>query len=186
MTAALPRVTEILADVGLGPDFSRVPVAVLEAARVRGSAVHAAIEALVYGFFDEADLAEDVLPRLDAYRRFVKESGYETTHTEIEVTHPAWRYRGHPDTAGWLLTKRIILDWKNTDAVDVDAASLQLAAYRAAWNAEHPTEPVDAIAVVQLKGDGTYRFHEVNLAEAEPLWFAAVMVFYGKRARHGL
>ena len=178
---SFPRVTEILAAVGLGPDFSTVPPDVLEAARVRGRAVHNAIEAIVYDFLDESALAPDVLTRLDSYRRFVKESGYETVHTEIEVEHPVWRYRGHPDTIGWLLNKRTLLDWKNTDAVQLAPASYQLAAYRAAWNAQHPTEPVEALGVVQLKSDGTYRFHEVSAAEAEPVWFAAVTVYRAQK-----
>lgn len=177
----LPRVTQILNAVGLGPDFSAVPPEVLEAARVRGRAVHNAIEALVYDFLDESVLAPDVLIRLDAYRRFIKESGYETTHTEIVVEHPVWRYRGHPDTVGWLVRKRVILDWKNVDALDLAAASFQLAGYRAAWNAEHPTESVEALGVVQLKSDGTYRFHEVSAAEAERVWFAAVTVFHAQK-----
>lgn len=172
-----PRVTEILDVVGLGPDFSTVPAAVLEAARIRGQGVHAAIEAIVYGFLEESSLAEDVLPRLDAYRAFVKDSGYQTTHTEIEIASATWRYRGHPDTVGWLGPKRVILDWKNTDVVQLKPASWQLAGYRVAWNEQRPTEPVDALGVVQLKGDGTYRFHEVNVGEAEPVWFAAVTVF---------
>jgi hypothetical protein len=183
MTAPFPRVTAILEDVGLGPDFTGVPLATLEYARIRGQAVHSAIEAIVYGFLDESTLSEDVLPRIDAYRNFVKDSGYETVRTEVEVVNVAWRYRGHPDTVGWLVRRRSILDWKNTDVVQLEAASLQLAAYRAAWNAQHPTEPVDALAVVQLKSDGTYRVHEVNVAEAEPLWFAAAMVYHAKEAR---
>ena len=181
MTEALPRVTAILQDVGLGPDFTGVPPAVLEVARVRGAAVHAAIEAIVFNYLDEPALAEDVVPRLDAYRRFVKESGYETLHTEVEVVHEAWRYRGHPDSVGWLNGRRGIPDWKNTDSVQLAPACRQLCGYRAAWNAQHPTEPVEWIAVVQLKSDGTYRFHEVSVAEWEPKWYAAVTVYYDKR-----
>ena len=178
---SLPRVTEILADVGLGPDYSAVPPDVLGDAQRRGRAVHEAIEALVYGYLDEAEVAEDVLPRLDAYRRFVKESGYETTHTEIEVVHAAWRYRGHLDTLGGFQGKRSILDFKNMDAIELAPAAYQLAAYRAAWNAEHPTEPVEALAVVQLKSDATYRLHEVSAAEAEPIWYAACMVYHAQK-----
>lgn len=181
MTTPLPRVTHILETVGLGPDFSHVPADVLDAARIRGSAVHAAIEAIVYGFLDESELAEDVIPRLDAYRRFVKDSGYETTHTEIEVVHPAWQYRGHPDSVGWINGKRLIPDWKNSDAVQLESASWQLAAYRAAWNAQHPTEPVEALAVVQFTHAGKYRFHEVNVAEAEPVWFGAMTVYRARK-----
>lgn len=181
MTAPLPRVTEILEAVGLGPDFSGVPPEILEAARVRGTAVHAAIEGIVYNFLDESALAADVLPRLDAYRRFIKESGYETTHTEIEVVNVAWRYRGHPDSIGWWRGKRVMLDWKNMDSLELAPAAYQLAGYRAAWNMQHPTEPVNALGVVQLKSDGTYSFHEVVAAEAEHVFLAAVMVYNARK-----
>ncbi|MBM4442962.1 MAG: hypothetical protein FJ027_21330 [Candidatus Rokubacteria bacterium] len=180
---AFPRVTEILASVGLGPDFEGVPVAVLENARRRGSEVHAAIEAIVYGYLDESSLADDVVPRVDAYRRFIKESGFETEATEREVVSATWRYRGHPDTVGWLQQKRlrVILDWKNTDHCQLGPAGWQLAAYRAAWNEQHPHAPVAALGVVQLRGDGTYSFHEVSVAAAEPVWFAAVTVYHARQ-----
>jgi hypothetical protein len=179
----LPRVTAILADVGLGPDLSGIPEAVLEYARERGSAVHAAIEADFYGYLDEEALAIEVVERLDAYRRFVKESQFQPEIVEFRVVHEAWRYQGHPDMLGWLMGRRTIVDWKATDVVHLKPASLQLAAYRAAWNAMHPDQPVEQLAVVQLKGDGSYRFHEVAAAEAEPLWFAAVMVFHARHER---
>jgi hypothetical protein len=180
MNGPLPRVTEILEAVGLSPDFTGIPAAVLDASRLRGSLAHEAIQAAVYGYLDESALAEDVVPRLEAYTKFVKESGYQTLHTEIEVVNAAWRYRGHPDTVGWLLKCRTLLDWKNTDSVQIAPASRQLCGYRAAWNAQHPKEPVEALAVVQLKSDGTYRFHEVSAAEWEPKWYAAVTVYYDK------
>ena len=179
----LPRVTHILQAVGLGPDFSGVPAATLEAARWRGTQAHAAIEATVYGFLEESALDPDVVPRLEAYRRFVKESGYETTDIEIAVVHEAWRYRGRLATVGWLMTRRCILDFKSMDAMDFTAtraASLQLVAYRAAWNSQHPLELVDALGIVQLRGDATFRLHEVSAAEWEPLWFAACVVFHAR------
>lgn len=184
MGSDFPRVTEILDAVGLGPDLAHVPAALLEAARVRGSAVHAAIEAAVYGYLDEDELdILEVIPRLDAWRKFVTESGYEATHTEIELVHAPWRYRGHPDSIGWLVGKRTLIDWKNSETVQLKPASYQLAAYRAAWNHQHPQEPIDVLLVVQLKGDGTYRVHEVSAAEVEPVWFAAVMVFHARHER---
>lgn len=174
----LPRVTTILNDVGLGPDLSKIPPALLEAGRARGSAVHAAREALVYGYENEELLNPVVAPYLDAYKKFVAESGYVTIRAEFEVVSRRWRYRGHPDDLGWLQSKRMIVDIKTgTD----EGVAYQLVAYRVAWNEEHPDEPVEALAAVQLRADGTYRFNEVSAVEAEPVWFAAVTVFYAKR-----
>lgn len=177
MTEPFPRVTRILADVGLGPDFSRVPPADLEIARDRGNAVHAAIEALAYGYFEgEPDPA--IAAYLDAYRKFIHESRYVTLASEFEVVHPAWRYQGHPDSLGLIGTTRVILDYKTGELGAVD---YQLVAYVEARNAMHPTEPVTAGIAVQLRDDGAYRIHEADLNAARPVWYAAVTVYYAKR-----
>lgn len=183
MAMTLPRVTAILNDLGLSPDFSGIPPAVLDAARDRGVALHQAVEAVVYGYLDEGSLSPDVMTRLDAYRKFITESGYTTTHTEIRVEHPAWGYCGHPDSIGWLSGKRTLLDWKAIDSLDVAPASYQLAAYALAWDASHPKEPIAVAGVVQLKSDGRYSFHEIDRAEAERIWLCAVAVYHAKRQR---
>lgn len=177
----LPRVTEILATVGLGPDFSSVPPAVLAAAQKRGTAVHEAIEALAYGYLETVD--PEIEPYLDAYRRFVKESGHEAVASEVEVIHPAWQYVGHVDRIGWLQGRRVILDWKSTAALDVPAAGLQLAGYRLAWNALHPSETIDTTAAVELHADATYKFREINAAEHEQTFLAAVVVYRARKER---
>lgn len=177
---ALPRVSEILETVGLGPDLRHVPPAALEYGRIRGKAVHSAIEAAIFNYLDESSLDLEVIPRLDAYRRFVKESGFEPTHAEIAVESATWRYRGHPDVVGWLNGRRVILDWKNGETVQLRPAGRQLSAYRVAWNEQNPREPVDGLAVVQLKGDATFRFWEVSAAEHEPVWLAGLMVFHAR------
>ena len=179
----LPRVSEILAAVGLGPDFGPVPPAVLEAARARGTAVHSLIEAHHYGYLDESAITAEVAPYYSAYLKFLAESGHEPTSSEFEVVHPAWHYVGHPDRLGWQLGKRGITDWKTGETVDLPAAGRQLAAYRLAWNALHPTEPVEWLAVVQFKADGTYRFHEITAAEHEPVFLAACVVYRAQKER---
>ena len=178
MTAPLPRVTEILAATGLGFDPTGISAPVLEAARLRGELVHAGIEALVYGYEAPALTDPIAAPYLDAWRKFLAESGFKAERAEFEVAHPAWRYQGHPAVLGWLLGKRIILDAKTGDQTGV---AYQLAGYRAAWNAEHPTEPVEAIAAVKLNYDGRYRFHEIEVPAAERVWLAAVTVFHAQQ-----
>mgnify|MGYP001563745164 FL=1 len=156
----LPRVTHILEAVGLGPDLSGVPATLLEIGRRRGTAVHALIEAEVYGYPPEDKDAELYAPFLLAYRTFVREAQYKTEQTERLVTHAAWGYCGHLDSLGWFMgTQRAIVDWKSGEPPDLKAANYQLAAYRRAWNEEHPQEPVDCIGVVNLRDDGTYRWH---------------------------
>jgi len=175
----LPRVTEILTATGLAPDFGMVPADVLEAARARGAAVHAAAEGDHYGY--AVELAPDAAPYLDAYRKFVAESGHEPLVSEFEVVHAGWGYCGHPDRLGWLVGKRCLLDYKCTESPDLAYAGRQLALYRIAWNAQHPTEPVESIAVLQLKSDGTYRLHEIAPADHEQVALAAVVVYHARQ-----
>jgi hypothetical protein len=176
-----PRVTAILASCGLGPDLAMVSPETLALAADRGSRVHALIEADHYGYLDEAEITSDVAAYFSAYRKFLAESGHEPIASEIEVRHPDWRFRGHVDRVGWLAARRALIDWKCVASVDERAAALQLAGYRCAWQAMHPTEPTEITAVVQLRADGTYRFHEVDAREQEHVFLAAVTVYNARK-----
>lgn len=174
---SLPRVTDILAELGLY-DFSMVPPAVLEAKREIGSAVHSFIEAATYGYLDERELTPETVPYFAAYKKFCRESGYLAERAEFEVVHDVWRYRGHPDSVGLLKAVRIVPDFKTGAGGPV---KYQLAAYVLAYNHQHPEAPVQGAAAVLLRKDGTYRYNEVDLTEATPKWLAIVTTFYIKR-----
>jgi len=179
----LPRVSEILAEAGLGPTFDGASPAVLKAARDRGVKVHAAIEAHHYGY--PFQLAEYGEPYYNAYLKFLAETGHEPIISEAEVIHPAWKYVGHPDRIGWLTGRRGIIDYKCSDAPDLTAAGRQLAGYFLAWNAAHPTIAVQWAGVLQLKRAGVYRFHDITpvLPHHEKVFLAALVVY---RERHGV
>ena len=179
MSAAWPRVTHVLADIGLGPDLSMVPADTLARAQARGTAVHALIEAAAYGYLDDAAVDPDLAPYLDAYRKFIAESGADHIRSEFEVAHPVYRYIGHPDGLYWIVRRRTLVDFKTGAS---DGASYQLAAYKLAWDAANPTEPIAAAAVVQLRRDGAYALHEVELPAAENVWLSAITVYHAKRA----
>jgi hypothetical protein len=175
-----PSVTTILAAVGLGPDYSAVPPAILEVARLRGQAVHEAIEAAHLGYEINDPLPGDWRPYLEASRAFARESGAQAERLEFRVAHPQWRYVGHPDWTGYILGKRALIDWKCMDALrpgDLLAATYQLAGYLLALEAERPTERIEVAAVVQLRSDGTYRLREVDARSAGHVFLAAVTVY---------
>jgi hypothetical protein len=174
-------VTAILNACGLGPDFQSVHPATLEAARVRGTAVHGAIEAAHYGY--EVEIAPEIAPYLTAYHKFVTDSGHEPIASEFAVVHPTWEYVGHLDRVGWLVGRRVVIDWKTGDTVDLVSCSYQLAAYRLAWCAVRPEEPVESIAVVQLRDDGGYRLHELEWKAAEDVFLAALVVYRARERR---
>jgi hypothetical protein len=180
MGATYPRVTTILSAVGLGPDFTLVRPDVVELARDRGSRLHALLEAEHYGYLDEADVTPELAPRLDAYRKFVADSGHEPVLTEFEVRHAAWKFIGHPDRLGWINGHRCIIDFKSGGT---DGAEYQIALYVLAYNHEHPDEPVSVGAILELRDDATYRFTEVDLAAATQVALAAIVVYRAQPGR---
>jgi hypothetical protein len=184
----MDRVTEIIGGAGLGPDFSMVKSEVLEWARARGTALHAAIHYFHKGTLDEATIHEEWLGLFHAYLRFLAESGHEPVHSEIEVEHPTWKYVGHPDRIGRIggFPGLAIIDWKATSAFDPDYVRLQTAGYRLAWNAMHPEAQVHKCFGLHLRKDATYRFHDVTPDQATEQLFLAALLVYRERKRRKL
>ncbi len=177
--------TRILEECGLGPDFSIVHPDALAAAQARGTAVHAIIEAIVYRYFDDDDhlVTPLVAPYLDAFRKFLAESGFEPVAAEFRVEDARWKFCGHPDMWGWLLLKhRALIDVKTSEALDLVPTARQLAGYRLAMEAMRPSEKIDVTAALQLRADGTYRFHELDTrGDAEQEFLAALTVYHARR-----
>jgi len=176
--SALPSVTEIRDAVGLGPDFSRVPPAILEYARIRGQALHLAIRYHHEGVLDEASLHPDVRPGFEAYLRFLEDTKHEPLLSELELIHPAYGFMGHPDRVGWLNGKRVILDWKCVETFDFWPVALQLAGYRLLWNANYPEQPIAGTFALQLSPRaGKYQLRVVEAEKYEQDFLAALVVW---------
>lgn len=179
-----PRVTTILDAVGLGPCFDGARAGDLEAALLRGQAFDRLVEAHHYGY--EEEVAPEVAPYYEAYLKFVADTGHTPIKSQFTVRSARWRYEGHPDRLGWLQGFRCIPDWKCVATVQKWPTMRQLAAYRLAWNEEHPGEPVALVCAVQFRPDATYRIHEFtkdDLARAESEFLAAVTVWHAKERR---
>ncbi len=176
-----PRVTAILDAAGLAPTFPFVAPDVLDAARERGTALHRAIEADHYGY--AVDIPGPVAPFMDAYRKFVAESGHEPIASEIVVREARWRFCGHVDRVGFLNGRRYLLDWKSGQSVDLLAATWQVSGYVMAWEAEHPTEPIHSAGIVQFREDGSYRCYEVDPRAGAKVFLAALVVYRAKEGQ---
>lgn len=174
----LPSVTQILKAVGLAPDYSCVPRHLLEHARQRGTALHAAIQLYHEGDLDEDALHPEVASGVSAYRKFLAESGFQFERSEFEVISERWRYVGHPDLLGRLNGGLVLLDLKYMEQVPIQAATYQLTLYQLAFSEqESESPPISACYVLQLKRDGTYRLHSVSTGAAEQrVVLAAVIV----------
>lgn len=92
----LPSVTQIIRDAGLYPwgNDSTDANYYME----RGLAVHAACRYWDEGRLDpHEELDPEVEPRLDAYKKFLKDSGARVLMNETPMYHPAMRYAGTLD-----------------------------------------------------------------------------------------
>ena len=198
-TAPLPRVTEILAAVGLGPDYAEVPPAILLRAASRGTAVHEAIGEHLAGTLWGVDA--QIQPRLDAFQRFLSDSGYAPIETPEEFRNPEfphestlvhpYGFTGHidPGGIGWLHGVRALVDWKTTVRLSASLA-YQLAGYRLLWRHVRPAERIEISLAVQLRADGGYRVWDpekerpyILAADAEAVFLAALTVYRAQRRR---
>lgn len=180
-----PSVTEILEAVGLAPDLSMVKPDVLAWASARGTALHRAIELHTKGTLDVDSLHPEIVPALEAYLRFVEDSGHEAHASELELIHPTWGFMGHPDRVGTLakLDDLCLIDWKMTASFSTNYVRHQLAGYAELWNAVHPDRPVKKCFGLHLRKDGTYRLHDVTDPEARQAFLAAVVVYKAQRRK---
>lgn len=144
----VPSVTQVLDQLN---DFSDVHPDRLEAARIRGSHVHAMIDLDNRGELDEASVDEAYLPYLEQWRLFLRESGFQVTASEMRVFHSKLRYAGTCDTlighnSSW------VLDIK-TGAVPRTVGA-QLAAY------QHAMDPKPRRRLCLALTPGNYQLHE--------------------------
>jgi hypothetical protein len=161
---------------GLGPDFTGIPAVVLEAARQRGVFIHTMIDRRLKGL--PVTIPLSVRGYWAAFERFTAEAPFQSTASEVTVEHAGWGYVGHLDDVGWMKSKRVLLDWKTTATLDVNAAAVQTAAYRLAWEAMRPVERIHACGAVQLRPDGRYKLVWLDVDAATPVWQAALVLYH--------
>ena len=147
--------------------YGEVNQTILDAAASRGTSVHKAAEAL--DKFGKVEVDDESLPYLKAYLAFLKEKKPAWEKIEWAVNNGNL-YAGTIDRYGELDGRKVIVDLKTTANIDKGHRVLYTAAqnlYRMAIEADHP---VEAIYILQLKKDGTWKLFEIEvqneLAEA--------------------
>lgn len=172
---SLARVTTILREVGLAPDFSAIPPAVLEKARQRGTAVHAACQYHDEGDLDEASLDPQVAGYVTGYRRFLADSGCNVISIEEPVIHYELGYRGTLDRVAWMTGERAVIDIKATATLSPTTA-IQTAAYLLAYNVT-TSAPATRRYGLHLKAAGVYSLTEYSSPLDQQVWLAAVNLY---------
>lgn len=128
----------------------------LDRAAERGAKVHRLTEALdKYG---EAEAQPDVLPYLQAYVKFRREHTVTWEQIERAMYHPDRLYAGTIDRLGMVDGKRCIVDIKTSSQIKKPLYTAQLNLYRLML-----PEPVEALYILHLKPDGSYRLVELPI-----------------------
>ncbi len=155
----VPGVTEILSAVGVSVDFEglasmgRRVADAIDLKREIGHALHADAHAYDDNDLDWNTVDPRVLPYLTAWADFRENSGLRPTTRERLVYHHALSYAGTLDGIFVLPNnRRVLVDIKTGDPDDSGCA-YQTAAYQAAYQAEHPDQPIHERWGVRLTPD---------------------------------
>jgi len=148
-----PHVTDIIGAVfPIGGD-----PAMLEFAGERGTAIHHAC-ALLAGGGDGSGLAMETLnpthvPYVEAYRRYLADTGLIVCRTEVHVISERYHFQGTLDVLS-NVPMRAIADLKSGQPRAITA--LQLAAYEAAWREQSGERTMRKRFAVHLQPTGRY------------------------------
>src|SRR4051812_38380690 len=91
------NVTRVLAPL---IDLSRIQADVLENARQEGKAIHRMAELECKGDLNESNLPAWLQPYLQAWRKFMTDSGFEMWSSERRLYNKRYAYAGTPDLVG--------------------------------------------------------------------------------------
>lgn len=149
-----PSVTQILKPL---IDFSMIDPGILEAKSDLGRRAHRATELDDLGELDEASVAEDVAPRLKAWRQFKADIKPAIILVEHRVFNKEANYCGTLDRVLGIDADDWLIDIKCSAEIH-RAVGPQTAAYEAGLYASRKLRR----GVVQLRPDGTYRFRELT------------------------
>jgi len=180
----IPSVTQVLTAAGLYDMFGKVNRDVLEAAQVKGKYGHLATEFYDNKTLDITTVHEIIIPYLDGWIKFRKDTGFKPRVIEERVYSKKHNYAGTVDRIGPLDAETVV-DIKLGELTP--AAALQTAAYLEAYNSDKP--PKDKAKdrlIVQLRNDGTYRLPKKSFYSKEDFTvFLACLNIKNWRARHG-
>jgi hypothetical protein len=131
----------------------------LDNAANRGTTVHKLCEALdKYG---QIECPADVAGYVQAYVTCLKEHRPTWELIEKPIYHPDKLYAGTLDRYGTLDGKAALVDIKTSSAIQKPLYGAQLNLYRMALGKD-----VDALYVLHLKKDGTYKLVEMPIEDA--------------------
>lgn len=175
----LPSVTQIIAPLH---DFSRVPLDVLERKRAFGVAVHLACELDDNGELDDAETDADVLVRVEAWRKFKRDTGATVLMNEQRFYHPSLLFAGTLDRVIATRAGDVYMPDLKTSTDMADAFGVQLSGYELLVSANRPEYQRIARKGLQLRDDGTYRLIPYNDPNDMPCFMGLLAVHRWKES----
>lgn len=173
--------TEILGLCGFGDWMVFVRKDVLERESHLGKAVHKAVELFDKGTLNPASIVKEVAPYLEAWRRFLKDTGAEVFENEMMCYSKVWKY-------GCILDKTVhlnglsILELKTTATIDQKSVALQTMGQKIAYEEQLGTKVKNRFCL-HLKEDTTYTLHQFKKDGDREAFICCVKVAYFKKGR---
>lgn len=134
----------------------------MDTAAARGTKIHKATEAL--DKFGSVEIPDDVTPYVKAYVNFLKEE--KPVWEKIEwAVHKDTEYAGTLDRYGSLRGKQAIVDIKSTKNITKQHRVLYTAGQNLYRKAIEGTHKVEAIYILQLNDDETYKLIEIPIED---------------------
>lgn len=152
-----PSVTEVLEPL---LQLEGIPKAMLRAAADFGSNVHAACHLSNVGNLDWDSLDEELRPYVNAWRKFVTETGAVVLASELRIAHPKIKYAGTLDAIVRWKGRQHVLDIKTSFSVPRTTAYQTAAYYEAVRLTGRLVTPTRYC--VHLRADATYRLLKLD------------------------
>lgn len=161
--------------------YKDAPAWSMEAAALRGTAVHAAAEALDRNGY--ADIPDEYAPYMQAYAAFLRDHAVSWDMIEQPMYHPDDLYAGTIDRYGTVDGFLSLVDLKTTYAVYKPLCSSQLNLYRRMLEARG--YGVQRLYILHLRKDGSYRLVPISIDDLLPTALLTLHNALKKRRRKG-
>lgn len=176
----IPSVTQVLKELGLTRSYDGVD----DFYRMRGTAVHKAIELHLRGTLDEQSVDPVCLPYFVAFKRFLQDRGDEF-ESELPLYSQSLGCAGTIDLVQHIDDSSVIIyDAKCTESVD-PGAELQLCAYQLLFE-QNSQKKVRGKFPLQLRKDGSFVPPEKfkKWSDRDPkIWESAMELYRWKKRR---
>jgi len=141
----------------------------------RGRFIHLACELYDRDELDEDTVDPQILPRLEAWKKFRADTGFVPDRIEEKFYHPVYLYAFKFDVHGPLNGSDVMIDRKSSPyRTDV----LQGAAYCAGLEAQTPPISCKKAFDIYLKENGTYKLEPIPYLRNNFQTFLAVLTAY--------